>query len=365
MERHIDKPVLDLYTDYLISSFGQVTATGLSDLLGGSLSHDRISRFLASDAFGSSDLWRLVKPFVREIEQDDAVLIVDDSIEPKPYTDESELVCWHFDHTVGKAVKGLALLTALYHSEHQDQPVSVPVAFELVTKPDLVTDPKTGRAKRQGRQTKNELYRRMLEACVRNALSFRYVLNDAWFSAAENMCFIKQTLRREFIMPVKANRKVALSAQEKAHGCYQTLSSLELGQNTGRFVWLEGVPFALLLVKQVFTNEDGSTGLLYLATSDTGLSAEQVTAIYHKRWKVEEYHKSLKSNLALAKSPTKTVRTQTNHVFATLVAYVKMEKLRLAACVNHFAMKAKLYQAALSAAFKELQAVKQLNCSPA
>jgi len=33
---------MDLYTDYLLSSFVQVTATGLSNLLDGGISHDKI-----------------------------------------------------------------------------------------------------------------------------------------------------------------------------------------------------------------------------------------------------------------------------------------------------------------------------------
>jgi hypothetical protein len=36
----------DLYTDYLISSFGPTTATGLSRLLEGQLSHDQVTRLL-------------------------------------------------------------------------------------------------------------------------------------------------------------------------------------------------------------------------------------------------------------------------------------------------------------------------------
>jgi hypothetical protein len=43
----MDKSLLDLYTDYLISSFGQTTATGLSQLLDGEVSHDQVTRFLA------------------------------------------------------------------------------------------------------------------------------------------------------------------------------------------------------------------------------------------------------------------------------------------------------------------------------
>src|SRR5215210_157471 len=101
----MDKSLLDLYTDYLISSFGQTTATGLSQLLGGELSHDQITRFLASQAKTSADLWRAVKPLVRQIERDDAVLIIDDIIEEKPYADENDLVCWHFDHSKQRNVK--------------------------------------------------------------------------------------------------------------------------------------------------------------------------------------------------------------------------------------------------------------------
>ncbi len=36
---------MDLYTDYLLSSFGQVTAAGLSNLLERILSHDKIHAF--------------------------------------------------------------------------------------------------------------------------------------------------------------------------------------------------------------------------------------------------------------------------------------------------------------------------------
>ena len=73
----MNKSLLDLYTDYLISSFGQTTATGLSQLLDGQISHDAVTRFLASRPKTSADLWRVVKPLVRQVESDDAVLVVE------------------------------------------------------------------------------------------------------------------------------------------------------------------------------------------------------------------------------------------------------------------------------------------------
>ena len=83
----MNKDLVDLHSDYLLSSFGATTATGLSDLLEGAHSHDQITRFLSQQLFDSKTLWQLVKPMVRAIEDEAGVLIFDDIIQEKPYTD--------------------------------------------------------------------------------------------------------------------------------------------------------------------------------------------------------------------------------------------------------------------------------------
>jgi IS4 transposase len=156
-------------------------------------------------------------------------------------------------------------------------------------------------------------------------------------------------------MPLKSNRKVALSAEDKQRGAYERVASLELEPDTVREVYLEQVGFPLLLLKQIFKNEDGSEGVLYLVSSDMTLDYERLTTIYQRRWKVEEYHKSLKSNASLAKSPAKTIRTQSNHVFASIWSFVKLEWMKLATSMNHFALRSRLRVKAVQAAFGELQ----------
>lgn len=64
----MNKQLLEIYTDYLTSSFSYTTATGLSILVEG-------------------------------------VIIADDTIEEKPSTDENEIVSWHYDHSKGRNVK--------------------------------------------------------------------------------------------------------------------------------------------------------------------------------------------------------------------------------------------------------------------
>ena len=162
----------DLYTDYLLSTFGSATATGLSGMVDGQVSHDKITRFLSERDYTSKDLWQKVKPTIRQIERADGVLIFDDTIQEKEWTDESELMCWHYDHTKGRNIKGINLLNALYHSDEK----SIPVAFELVKKPHQYCDLKTGQIKRKGDITKNELMRQMINTCMANALKFRFVL---------------------------------------------------------------------------------------------------------------------------------------------------------------------------------------------
>jgi hypothetical protein len=121
---------LELYTDYLLSSFGATTATGLSAMVEGDVSHDRITRFLSKQDCTSKDLWLQVKAMVREVEDVQGVLIFDDAIQEKAWTDESDLICWHYDHCSGRTVKKINLLNALYHCNGR----SIPVAFELVQK---------------------------------------------------------------------------------------------------------------------------------------------------------------------------------------------------------------------------------------
>ena len=80
----MNKKLLELYSDYLISSFGQTTAR-LSRALSGAITHDKVTRFLSEEKLDSKKLWKLVKPVVREKEQEDGVIIVDDTIEKKPH----------------------------------------------------------------------------------------------------------------------------------------------------------------------------------------------------------------------------------------------------------------------------------------
>jgi hypothetical protein len=345
-------PMLETYSDYLLVSTGLTPATGLSRLLGGSPSHDRVTRFLASIRTDSAMLWSLVKPTVRQLQAqqgDEGVLIFDDTIIEKPYTDENAIVCWHYDHCTGRNVKGINVLSALYHRNG----VSIPVAYEAVSKTVSYIDSK-GRLRRTTAISKNAYMRWMLDQCVENGLNVRYVLADSWYSSAESMVYIKERMGLDWIMPLKCNRKVALSKAAKKRGEYVAITSLTLEEHATTRVYLTEVDFAVLLSKVVFTNGDGTRGVLYLATSDLTLSYEQMTTIYKKRWNVEQYHQSLKGNASIAKSPAKRVQTQKAHILAALYAFMKLERISAKLSRNHHELKSTIYFFGLQAALQKL-----------
>ena len=309
--------MLDLYTDYLITSTKYTTATGLSRLFNNRFSHDQVTRFLNSQELDNKKLWSFIKPFLRSVEKDSSVLIVDDTILEKPYTDESEINTYHYDHSKGRSIKGINVVNLI----HETEGTRLPISMSIVHKDKLVEQ--NGKQHRKSSKTKNELF------------------------------------REQFIMPLKVNRKVSLHDPSNPENReYVSVESLKLQEDKPVKVWLKGYSKPLLLAKQVFKNKDKSTGILYLVASDLTASYSCMTIAYQRRWAVETYHRSLKNNTSVCASPTKTIKTQCNHIYASVMAFVKLEVISIKKAVSQYALKSQLYLKGIQTAFDELNTIK-------
>lgn len=343
--------MLDLYTGYLICQNHHATATGLSDMVDGEFSHDKVSRFLRFQNLDSKFLWHYVKSSIREKESAQGVLLLDDTIEDKPYTDENEINCWHYSHAKGRVVKGINLLTCMVRYDD----FCLPIGFEIINKDIVYCDVKTKKQRRKSSVTKNELFLGLINQAVKNKVLFEFVLADNWFGSKANMAHIHNDLHKSFIIGIKSNRTLALTENDAKSGRFTKVRDLELEEDVAHTVYLKGLDFPVRLLKKVFKNENGSTGVLYLVSNDMTSSAERLYEVYQKRWRIEEFHKSVKQNASLAKSPTKIVKTQSNHIVASIIAYCKLEFLKIKTKLNHFALKYKLILRANQIALKELQ----------
>ncbi len=206
--------------------------------------------------------------------------------------------------------------------------------------------------------TRNEMIRQMISQQIKNRVPFKYVLASSWFASNDNMRFTGFR-GKCFIFDMKENRLAVTDESARNQGLWQNISQLEMPENIPAKVWLKDLDFPVLLVKQVFINKDQSTGTRFLVSNDFTLSGDQFATLYKKRWSVEEYHKSIKQNASIGSSPARSIKAQGNHLFASIFAFVKLEKIKLSKNLNHFAIKAKLYMAAVKVAFSELNDLKE------
>ena len=130
----------------------------------------------------------MIRRTERALETDDfAVLIVDDSILEKAHTDADALLCTHYDHRLGRYVKGLNFVSLL----DVVGALSVPIAVELVEKTQAVTDAKTQKVSYKSPLTKNEMLRAMLRV-AQPQVAYRYLLADSWYASAGNMNQVRE-----------------------------------------------------------------------------------------------------------------------------------------------------------------------------
>jgi hypothetical protein len=351
--------MMELYSDFLISSFGQTSATMLAQLLLGEVSHDQVTRFLRQEEAFSRTLWKLAKPLVRQIEQEDGTLSVDDCVIPKPHSQENGVVEWHYDHTTGRTIRGICFITAFYGVTTPDQErLGVPVAGEVIVKKP-VWDEKKQNSVMKSPITKNEHYRHMLAQCKANGVKFKYVLNDTWYTNPENMTFVVERLGKHFVMATKENMSILICDESDVIQWKGKMRDLDIAEGQVREVYINGIDFPVYVSRHVFKNEDGSSGILYLCSDDSSLTANETLAIYQKRWPVEEFHKSLKQNASLGKSPASTPACQIKHILCSFYGHIKLEKLKIIRKENHFAMRTKMYIAALKTSYEELQRLRQ------
>ena len=192
-----------------------------------------------------------------------------------------------------------------------------------------------------------------------NGVDFKWVMAVIWYGSAENLDFIKKECKCDFIVPLKKNQKVALSEAAKNRGQYEPIGSLKRGPGSRSRVYLNGIDFPVTLIKDIFINGDDSEAIQYLVCSDLTAAYQQVTSLYQRRWKVEEYHRSKKNNTALSKSKTSASRSQEDHIFASMVAFFKLEVMKQRSKLNHCAMKSVIQFAALKSAWKKLDDLKE------
>ena len=305
---------LKLYSEFLIANQNRFSGLELSKSTA-DMAHDSVNRWLGKSNFTPSDLWNDAKQI---IDINSGYLIGDDSTLDKKYSRKNELAKKQYSGNAHGLVNGINLVNLLWTGN--DGQEYIPTDYRIYNKE---FDDKT----------KNDHFRDMLKRAKNRGFSPIYVLFDSWYASVENMKLIAKEFKWNFICNLKSNRQISIVKNE-----YMPIADLNLTDKQVKQVWLKEYGF-VLVCKIV----DKKGDITYLATSDLNLTDyDEFISHHNRRWQIEEFHRGLKQTTGIEKCYSTKSASQKTHIFASFIAFVKLEKNRLENDISWYEQKARI-----------------------
>lgn len=283
---------------------------------------DTVNRFLKNERFNwrtfllllSEKVIATLIPYVQE--DNERVLILDDSMFSRNRSKKVELLAKNYDHASGKYMKGFLMLTLGW----SDGLTFIPLAKSFLSskkkanrlsEADERVDKRTvGYKRRQEAQKKaTETMFDLLNALPLNRLKANTILFDSWFGHAAVIKQVVTDYPLQVICMIKPMR-----ATYGYQGQRYTLKELyaHLKKKRGRAIIKAEAIVSLGLndkgdeihAKIIFVknrNSKGKRNWLALLSTDTELENEEIIRLYGKRWDIETFFKYCKSYLQLGK----------------------------------------------------------------
>ena len=307
-----------------------------------SISKNTFYRFLSNPSFN----WRRfllllavrVTTMLRKLtnKQRVSVLVLDDSVTRRNRSKAVELLARVYDHVFHEYVRGFNLLALGW----SDGFSFVPVAFNLLSSAKASNryqeasseiDHRTNgwKARMESMLQKPVAALHMINSALDAGIEADYILMDSWFTTEP---FIKEIANiglsvigmvknlkqryvyngRRYTLPQLA--KIAMD--KNAEELYRSLLV-----RTGKY----SIPVRIVFVR----NRNKRSELLYLLTTDTALSEDEIIRIYGIRWSIETFFKATKSLLKLCDEfQTRSYDSAVAHTAIVFTRYTMLEWLR-------------------------------------
>lgn len=311
----------EMYTQYLLATFGRHSALWLSELLNFNPAHDSFTRWLKGKKLRPSIIWKHVKSMVNK---DRGFLIIDDTVLDKWYSQDIEMVQRLYSGTHHRVVNGIGIIGLLWN-EHGDSERSERIVIDF-----RIFAPKF-----DGKTKHNHVQEMLKLARYNKGFNPRAVLMDSWYSSLSTLKHIR-SFGWIFLAAVKSNRLVSFN--DRQHRPVADAATSE-----GVECHLKGFGF-IKAFKLVRPNGD----VEYLVTNDLSLSSPVAEKISKRRWKIEEYHRGAKQLTGMENSQARNHRSQRNHISCSILALMALEKRRLKSGISWYSAKQQLIAKSIS-----------------
>jgi putative transposase len=303
----------DLYCQFLLASQRNFTATQAADLT--DVSHDAITRWLHSVKLTPNLLWEQVEGIV---EKEGGVLVVDDSVIAKQYSRSHELplLSYQYSGAYHTVIQGIGLVNLVV--VEQDN-TCLPIDYRIY-------------AKKVDGRTKHMHVQEMITLALHRGIRPAAVAFDTWYGSITTLKFLERN-KLIWVTPLKSNRIV----DHKEH-----LADKEIPEE-GLVVHLKAYGF--IKVFKTFSQAKGAVE--YHATNKLDMTLSDIKTVAAQRWKIEEYHRGLKQTTGIEKCQARSQRSQRNHIFCSIIAFVALERNRLRKNISWYQAKQHIIQHAM------------------
>lgn len=287
-----------LYVQFLLSAQNNFSCSELGRVSPKSMAHDAPTRSLKREKLTPRILWKNARAHV---DARTGYLVADDTVIDKPRSQDIQLVKWQYSGTHHDVVKGIGLETLLWTKDGDEH---IPVDYR-------VYHPQSDG------KTKNEHFREMIRLAHYRNFTPAYVLIDTWYTSLDNLKYL-DSFSWKWIAPLQKNRIISTAPKQ-----YCRIEELDIPEQ-GLVVHLKAYGFV-----KVFKEVSKTGDVEYRGTNDLNLSKLDVKSIYAKRWKIEEYHRGLKQETGIAKCQSRLQRSQRNHIWCSIHAFLILELHRM------------------------------------
>jgi len=311
------------YIEYLLSTPYNYTCTNMAEHKS-NVSHDVVSDFLRQERFTPGQLWSVVSPYLND--SDASVIIADDSVQDKRYSQFIELVKRQYSGNEHGTVKGIGLVNFVHSSGNDGD--FWPIDYRIY-------HPETDH------KTKNDHFKEMFMRLITHKhLKSRTILFDSWYGSVDNIKLIHRN-DWTFFTTLKSNRKVSINRDIG----YQHLDELVFDEKTlikGLIVKLKEVPFMVKLFRIDAPN--GNTEWVITNDLDHSVNFFVAEIKNDNRWQIEEFHRGFKQLTGSEKCQCRKARSQRNHLACCYHAWVSLKIMAVRLGKTIYQLRKELYK---------------------
>lgn len=307
----IQKCSKELYGQFLIAAQKDFSATGLATLAA-NIHHDSVTRWLRTTRLTPHMLWEQTQVC---IQKQTGILVVDDSVLSKQYSQKIGLTKWQYSGNEHKVVKGIDLVTLLWTNSDEHIPIDYRIYAPL-------TDGKT----------KNQHFQEMIRLADHRGIQPEVIVFDAWYSSVANLKTLNK-LGFTWVTWLRSNRIV-----DKGENLKDKTIPKE-----GLVVHLRAV--GMIKVFKIVAPKTGD--IEYLATNKLTMEKADIERVTVGRWNIEAYHRGIKQVVGVEKCQARNPRSQRTHIFCAILSFVVLERHRLKTGVSWYETKRRIIQNAM------------------